>query len=480
MVFYDRLYGEMRFPLILQELFDCPGLLRLRDVRMANNQFVAFPAFANSSRYEHSLGVCYLASISAKSLGLSEKDSIELMMACLYHDVGTPPFAHAMEEVLQAKFGFNHEENLMRILEGRNDSSMGNLEQIYLGGSVKLRSVCQSRRGRSIGLDVYRVAKMITGNHADPLASLLNGGGMDWDNIDNVIRASSAMGLFQENQPCLAKRLANSFMFDSSGQLCHNADYLEDIRLWQRLRDRQYTAIYESIDDFAYQTMIKKALSLLLDDEDSQVHLSKDAWKLTDATIIHEYLLKGRYSSEIMQRVLLCKPFQCLGVLYITGKNVSNYININLSEIEKCASACYESVVGITKEGNSYKRQTQKTTLPSVVANYYPDKRKRHIRTKVHYMGILGQIDTSVESEGALLGLFSTRYNSTYSTIYSDEINFQKVGRKVVSFRSKDLQKMIESLKDSVLKEFEVSIYEKRSKRLEHFEGTDEDQLGFF
>ena len=139
MQIFDRLYGEIKFPDIIQGLLDCPGLLRLRDVRMANNQFAAFPAFSNSSRYEHSIGVCHLAEICAKSLDLSEKDTIELMMACLYHDVGTPPFAHAMEEVLQAVYGFDHEENLRQIIEGRNDSYAGNMEQVYMGGVVKLK-----------------------------------------------------------------------------------------------------------------------------------------------------------------------------------------------------------------------------------------------------------------------------------------------------------------------------------------------------
>lgn len=55
MKIYDRLYGEMKFPSIIQELLNCPGLLRLRDVRMANNQFIAFPSFASASRYEHLL-----------------------------------------------------------------------------------------------------------------------------------------------------------------------------------------------------------------------------------------------------------------------------------------------------------------------------------------------------------------------------------------------------------------------------------------
>ena len=78
---FDRLYLQMKFPPLIYDLLDCPGLLRLRDVRMANNQFYAFPAFANSSRYEHSLGVCYLAGICADYLQLNEKDKLELMLA---------------------------------------------------------------------------------------------------------------------------------------------------------------------------------------------------------------------------------------------------------------------------------------------------------------------------------------------------------------------------------------------------------------
>ena len=164
MQLYDRLYGKMNFPDIITSLLDCPALLRLRDVRMANNQFMAFPAFANTSRYEHSLGVCFLAGICAKSLNLSEKDTIELMMASLYHDVGTPPFAHAMEEVLQAEYGFDHENNLRHLVEGTNESYIRALEQIYMDGAIKLHSVCQTKEGRRLKLDVYRIAKIIVGD----------------------------------------------------------------------------------------------------------------------------------------------------------------------------------------------------------------------------------------------------------------------------------------------------------------------------
>ena len=217
MKIYDRLYKEMKFPPIIMELLNCPGLLRLRDVRMANNQFVAFPAFANSSRYEHSLGVCYLAGICAKNLGLSEKDTIELMMACLYHDVGTPPFAHAMEEVLQVKFSFDHEQNLKNLIIGTTGNFDGEFAQIYQGQRLKILSVCQSKEARRLGVNLHRIAKLAAGDSEEFLSDLVNSKGMDLDNIDNIFRASSAMGILTEECGELAKMLANSFMIKGEG-----------------------------------------------------------------------------------------------------------------------------------------------------------------------------------------------------------------------------------------------------------------------
>lgn len=471
MQIFDRLYGEIKFPDIIQNLLDCPGLLRLRDVRMANNQFVMFPAFSNASRYEHSIGVCYLAGVCAKSLELQEKDTIELMMACLYHDVGTPPFAHAMEEVLQAEYGFDHEENLRQIIEGRNDSYVGNLEQIYMGGTVKLRSVCQSKQGRRLGLDIYRIARIIVGDESEPLSILLNGSGMDLDNIDNIVRASSAMGIVRVQDCDLALRLANSFVFNDKGEICHNALYLQDIRRWQKMRDEQYTAIFNSIDDFSYQTMIKKALSLLIKDHTSEYSLSRDSWKLTDASILHNYLLKNRKSEPIMSRVLLNKPFRCLTVLYVQGIKVVAYINNHLSEIEDIASEYYQEITGIPE---NYLQDSNKF----IVANFYPDKRRRQIHTAAYMMGKTVQIDEFEEGEvqGALLGLFTPVISNNYKTVnLGDGVKV----RKVASFTNLDLQNMIEVLKKKILGQYEVSIYGKR-KNKRYSEETSGDQLGLF
>lgn len=447
MKIYDRLYGEMKFPPLIQELLNCPGLLRLRDVRMANNQFVAFPAFASASRYEHSLGVCYLANICAESLELDEKDAIELMIACLYHDVGTPPFAHAMEEVLQARFGFDHEQNLKELIMGTNGSFDGTLAQIYQGQRLKLISVCQGTKARQLGLDLHRIARLAAGDTEEFLAPLVNSKGIDLDNIDNIFRASSAMGLINGDCGKLAKNLASAF-YISEGKICLNALYNTQIQEWQRIRDLQYTAIFESIDDFAYQTMIKKAIGYLLQEDESVVQLNISSWKLTDSEITNNFLLKHRKSREIMQRVLLCKPFTCLGVFYIKGEGASAFINSHIEGIEEEVREFLMSQIGKTRESDPDFFESH-----TVFANFYPDKRKRPITNRQYLWNWREEMpEDGMNIQGALLGLFIP-YGNSY---YVEKIENGEKNRKTISIRKGAL---IEILKNGLLKNFEVSLY---------------------
>ncbi|MGN9097804.1 HD domain-containing protein [Flintibacter porci] len=446
MKIYDRLYGEMKFPPIIQELLNCPGLLRLRDVRMANNQFVAFPSFASASRYEHSLGVCYLATICADSLKLEEKDATELMIACLYHDVGTPPFAHAMEEVLQARFGFDHEQNLKELIMGTNGFFDGSLAQVYQGQRLKLISICQGAKARRLGLDLHRIARIAAGDSDEFLAPLVNSTGIDLDNIDNIFRATSAMGLIHKNYGDLAKSLANSFCI-SSGKICINAFYNHHVKEWQRIRDLQYSAIFESVDDFAYQTMIKKAISYLLEEDESSTQLNINSWRLTDSEITHNYLLKHRKSREIMQRVLLCRPFSCLGIFYVKGNGVSAFINTHIQEIEEEVREFLMSLIGKTKEEDSDFFYSH-----PVYANFYPDKRKRSVKNQLCMWNQEEEIREEKSAQGALLGLF-TSYGNSY---YIEDTTSGKKRRKTMSIRKDDLLSL---LKKSVLKNFEISLY---------------------
>lgn len=469
MKIYDRLYKQMKFPPIIMELLNCPGLLRLRDVRMANNQFVAFPSFASSSRYEHSLGVCYLAGICANNIGLNEKDTIELMIACLYHDVGTPPFAHAMEEVLQSKFGFDHEQNLKNLIMGTTGIFDGEFAQIFQGHGLKILSVCQGKYARKLDLDIHRIARLAVGDPDEVLSGLVNSKGIDLDNIDNIFRASSAMGLILEECGVIAQRLASAFII-KEGEICLNGLFVDLIYEWQRIRDLQYTAIFESIDDFAYQTMIKKAIDLLLEEDSDTTGLDINSWRLTDSELTYNILLKHNKSREIMRRVLLCKPYVCLGILYVSGNGVNAFINKHLQEIEEEVGEFFVEYMGITE------KKKNSISLPPILVNFYPDKRKRDIANKVFLWDKELYIANSNKcSQGILLGFFSPFSNNNYKSIEESGKKY----RKIISFRKSELEVICNILQKGLLHDFEVSLYRSENNGKSDT-GIESDQLGFF
>lgn len=476
MKIFDRLYKKMVFPKIIYDLLDCPGLLRLKEVRMANNPFVAFPSFSTTSRYEHSLGVCYLAGICADKLWLKEKDKLELMIAALYHDVGTPPFAHAMEEVLQAKFGFDHEVNLSNLITGKTDSFDQELAQIFCGSSLKLRSVCQQESAVKLGIDVTRIAKIAVGSPDEVLSPILNSKGMDLDNIDNIFRASTAMGILDADGGELAKTLAKAFVVSGDRVAYDWQQYADQILYWQKVRDLQYTAIFESTEDFAYQTMIKEAINKLSIQDESGIKLDKDLWRLTDHVFTYEYLLKHSKSRDIMTRVMLCKPYSCIAILYISGRNTSKFINTHLSQIEQAASAYYDSVIHPKDKLETPKSQASVGQTPSIIANFYPDKRKREIDTTA----IPGAGNTPPSSQenldAALLGLFTPHATNGYSTKLGD--NGEKKRVKTV-FRKENLEQLICFLGKNIFQNYHVSAYRGDvDGKFEKDAGA--DQLGLF
>jgi len=292
---------------------------------------------------------------------------------------------------------------------------------------------------------------------------------MDLDNIDNIFRASTAMGIIPVDRGDVAISLAKSFIIDN-GRVYYNGFYLSEIHEWQRVRDIQYSAIFNSIEDFSYQTMIKKAILMLFEDDDNIKRLDINSWRLTDSSITHEYLLKHSKSREIMKRVLLCKPFPCIGILYVRGESVSQYINKNLQEIEEVASDYFVSVLGITS------KKLDSISTNAVVVNFFPDKRKRQLKDKAILWDKEIEIDAVLQApQGALLGLFTPFNNSNYKLIQTENDS----QRKVVSFKKKDLEELGRFLSKGILKNFEITLYGGEDNRgIET--NTESDQLGLF
>jgi len=376
---YDRLYQKYDFPKIIKELLTCPGLLRLQEIGQANVPFINFPSF-RATRYEHSLGVCHLASLTSDILNLNKKDKTELMIACLYHDVATPPFSHAVEEILQLNFNFDHDKYLYDLLVGKSDDIGREKTQIYLGKSIKLHSVCQKKEAKNIGIDIKEIADLTMGKGL--LGSLIKRD-IDLDNIDNVIRAASSMGIIEANG-LLAEQLAKSFVINDD-VLCLSEEKLKYFERWQNIRFNLYNLIYTDLDDFSIQTMIKHALNLLLE----RGEITKNDWNLTEDQLIYKKFYLYPESKYIIDRIKLHNYYSCLLQFSITGKNARNKIYSNISKFETIANEMFKT---------------------DTIANYFIDKRVRSLPMPIILLKEKRQLKKEENEDHIIFGIFAKIY----------------------------------------------------------------------
>ena len=107
-VIRDSLYDRIPLGAAERALIGSAPFLRLQDVKQLGFVYRIWPG-ATHTRYEHSLGVYYLALRALRSLLARKQDGglvdvgmtdLRVMLAAaLLHDIGHYPFSHAIEEL---------------------------------------------------------------------------------------------------------------------------------------------------------------------------------------------------------------------------------------------------------------------------------------------------------------------------------------------------------------------------------------------
>lgn len=162
----DPIHKNIHVSDICIRFIDTPEVQRLRRIKQLGLTYLAYPG-ATHTRFEHSLGVMYLADIFSKNL--DEYDQKLLKISALLHDVGHSPYSHDSEDVITRYTKETHED-IGRILDKETISSI--LEDIDL----KKRDI----------LDIISVK--------NPLGKILNGS-IDIDKMDYLVRDSYYTGV---------------------------------------------------------------------------------------------------------------------------------------------------------------------------------------------------------------------------------------------------------------------------------------------
>lgn len=150
---YDPLYGYIEFEDYLINIIDTSEFQRLRDIKQLGCASYVFPS-ASHTRFEHSLGVSYLAGIfintikeNQPELNITEDDIRHIKIAGLIHDLGHACYSHFFDNHFLKDLDNplkEHEERSIYILEHINhkyalnltDKDINEIEKIIINNDI--------------------------------------------------------------------------------------------------------------------------------------------------------------------------------------------------------------------------------------------------------------------------------------------------------------------------------------------------------
>lgn len=159
-----------------------PLFQRLRRIRQLALASLVYPG-ALHTRFDHTLGVCHVAGLMAKSLRLENDEARLVRLAALLHDLGHGPFSHVSEHVLEL---YAHREKIPA------DQKKEKIHELITAHLIKNNSNIVDLLGSD---DCDRIVQLLSKGHGQPVLKQIVSGPLDADKQDYLLRDSQFCGV---------------------------------------------------------------------------------------------------------------------------------------------------------------------------------------------------------------------------------------------------------------------------------------------
>ena len=102
---------------LFREIILSPEVMRLRDISFLGS-IDKTEKVKKTSRFDHSIGVAYLAYKTSEKLNLDSETKKYLIIASLLHDIGHGPLSHSLEPIIKDLLKIDHSTITKRLIVG--------------------------------------------------------------------------------------------------------------------------------------------------------------------------------------------------------------------------------------------------------------------------------------------------------------------------------------------------------------------------
>ncbi|KAL8124386.1 hypothetical protein AgCh_012143 [Apium graveolens] len=332
---YDNVHGNIYVDPLFLKFIDTEQFQRLRDLKQLGATHMVYPG-AMHSRFEHSLGVYWLAGEAVHKLKAQQGLELDIdnfdvqtvKLAGLLHDIGHGPFSHLFER-----------EFLPRVIRGSKWSheqmSVEMVDYIVDEHNIEIESDTIKRVKEMILASSGFASKNSTREKKFLYDIVANGRtGIDVDKFDYIIRDCRACGLgcnFQFQRLMETMRVMDD-------EICYRAkDYLTVHKLFATRADL-YRTVYTHSKVKAIELMIVDALVQANDYLEIASHIQDPSqyWKLDDTiikTIETAPVQELKESKELILRIRRRDLYQFCNEYSVPKDNMENFKDVTAQDI---------------------------------------------------------------------------------------------------------------------------------------------------